>query len=246
MVKMCLFACLLCVLMIVETETLTVVGHVGKNITAICRNQNFGGDVKSNDKYICKSPCKKDKHIIIKAKYKEAKKKDRIQLFNGPEGLYVTFINLKKSDAGKYYCGVDQTGPDSYIELNLKVIDGPTTAVDTVTVVSAVSLDVIRSSTIPTTELDIFTDLSDSYTTLCTTPTASASQGSGSGVYATIGVIAILTTLIILWRLMRRQLKAVSSAASPQDDAQEVSLFAFLLSLYILCFSFDYSSSTMS
>uniref|UniRef100_A0A3B5A0R7 Immunoglobulin V-set domain-containing protein n=1 Tax=Stegastes partitus TaxID=144197 RepID=A0A3B5A0R7_9TELE len=105
-------------------STLDVVGHVGKNITVLCEKWNVWIGVKSNDKYICKSPCKEDKHIIIKVKYGEAKKKDRIELFNGPEGLYVTFINLKKSDARKYYCGVDRSVRDSYIELNLKVIDG--------------------------------------------------------------------------------------------------------------------------
>ncbi|XP_035808560.2 uncharacterized protein LOC111575013 isoform X1 [Amphiprion ocellaris] len=209
-------ACLLCALTIVETTTLNIEGHVGKNITANCVNWNVGTNVKYKAKYICDSPCTKDKHIITKAEYGQTKKKNRIELTNGGDSLYVTFFNLERSDTQKYYCGVEILGFDALIEVNLKVIDDPVT----VTVRSYADL---KSSTVPTTNLEIITELSDSNTTLDTTPTASASRGSRSVLYLTVGVIIILTTLIVLWRVMRtarRQLKVVSSAGSPQEDAQ--------------------------
>ncbi|XP_051802090.1 uncharacterized protein LOC127533352 [Acanthochromis polyacanthus] len=212
-------ACLLCALIIVETTTLNITGRFGKNVTVNCENWNVWTYVKDNAKYICNSPCKEHKHIIIEAEYGQTKKKNRIELTNAGYSLYVTFFNLEMSDSGKFYCGVKRFGPDALIEVDLKVIDGPVT----VTVRSTVPFADFKSSTVPTTNLEMMTGLSDSYTDLDTTPIASASQGSGSVLYLTLSVIVILTTLIVLWRVMRtarRRLKVVSSAGSPQADAQ--------------------------
>ncbi|XP_051802089.1 CMRF35-like molecule 1 [Acanthochromis polyacanthus] len=192
-------------LIIVETTTLNIKGRIGKNVTVHCENWNVWTYVEDNAKYICNSPCKEDKDIFMKAEYGQTKKKNRIELTNAGYSLYVTFFNLKMSDSRKFYCGVERNGPDAYIEVNLKVTDD------------------FKSSTVPTTNLEMMTGLSDSYTALDTTPIASASQGSGSVLYLTIGVIVILTTLIVLWRLVRtvrRKLNIVSGAGSPQEDAQ--------------------------
>uniref|UniRef100_A0A3Q1BNY6 Immunoglobulin domain-containing protein n=1 Tax=Amphiprion ocellaris TaxID=80972 RepID=A0A3Q1BNY6_AMPOC len=115
---------LLAALTIVEVKTLDIVGHVGKNVTVECSDWNVWTNVNFNVKYLCESPCSEDKHIIIKAEYGQTKNNNRIELTNRENGLFVTFTNLTMSDSRKYYCGVERYGHDSFIEVNLKVIDG--------------------------------------------------------------------------------------------------------------------------
>lgn len=105
-------------------ETLDIIGHVGKNVTFKCSDWNAWINVKSNVKYLCQSPCSKEKDIIVKAAYEKTERAKQIELTNSAEGLFVTFTNVQKSDSKKYYCGVERTGPDAYIEVNLKVTDG--------------------------------------------------------------------------------------------------------------------------
>ncbi|KAI3352321.1 hypothetical protein L3Q82_005288 [Scortum barcoo] len=103
--------------------TLDVSGRVGENVTVKCSGWKTWSDVKSNVKYLCESPCN-DKDIIVKAAYKKTEHKNRIELTNSADGLFVTFTNLQKSDAKKYQCRVERVGHDSFIEVNLQVTDG--------------------------------------------------------------------------------------------------------------------------
>lgn len=105
-------------------KTLSITGHVGENVTFECSDWNAWIDVNSNDKYFCNSPCKEDKHVIIKTKSGQTKHKGRIHLNNSGQTLSVTFTDLQKSDSNTYYCGVDRFFSDSFVKVNLKVIDG--------------------------------------------------------------------------------------------------------------------------
>lgn len=217
---------LLVVLSVVEVMTITKQGQVGKNVEVTCSNWRSWTGVKENVKYICRSPCTEDKHIIVRAGYGETNSKDRVEITNSPEGLFVTFFNLKMSDATKYYCGAEKYGKDSFIEVNLEVIDVPavlprlTTPPSRVTVGSTVSLAVLNSSTTSPSNLDV---VSESYMTVNMTLTASNTGGDGSVLYLTIGFVVIVITLMVLLKLMwtvRRQLKVVPSANSPQEEAE--------------------------
>lgn len=106
-----------------ETKTLNKNGYVGKNVTFICSGWNVWVDVKVNVKYLCQEPCTKDKDIIIKAAFGESEYKNRIHISNTAEGLLVTLTDLQMSDSKTYLCGVEKYGYDSFIEVNLKVID---------------------------------------------------------------------------------------------------------------------------
>ncbi|XP_028262518.1 uncharacterized protein LOC114436437 isoform X2 [Parambassis ranga] len=148
MMKTYLCVCLLSAVVDVQAK-INIKGSVGQNVTATCLGWNVWlSDVKTNDKYICRSPCTGQKHIIAQAAYKKTKRKDRIEIANSDEGLFVTFFNLQKSESGTYYCGVERYGRDSFIEVNLKVTDAEhskhrtpaVTVIVTPTVSSAVSI----------------------------------------------------------------------------------------------------------
>ncbi|KAK1896270.1 CMRF35-like molecule 5 [Dissostichus eleginoides] len=108
----------------VEMKPLNIKGCVGERVTFTCSDWNNVFGVRSNDKYFCRSPCTEDKHIIIKAAPGRTTKRNRMEILNTGNDLFVTFTNLKNSDANTYYCGVKRNGPDPWIKVNLKVTDG--------------------------------------------------------------------------------------------------------------------------
>ncbi|XP_078022717.1 uncharacterized protein LOC144462540 [Epinephelus lanceolatus] len=207
MIKICAYSCLLSALSFVEMKSLSITGHVGKSLTIKCSDWDAWTDVKYNVKYICDSPCTEDKHVIIKAAFGETTYKNRTEVTNTAEGLFVTFSNLQESDLKTYYCGVERFGPDLFIEVNLKVTK------DT------------NSNILSSSSSEIMTNMSTSHTTLNTTlTTALATQGAGYVPYLTAGVILIITivmvVLILAWKKMKKQQVVVST---PQEDAVESS-----------------------
>lgn len=174
------YSCLLFALSVVEMKPLNITGHVGKNVTIECSDWDSVTDVKLGVKYFCDSPCSEDKHIIVKAEFgKTTKYKNRIEMSNTADGLFVTFTNLQESDSKTYYCGVERFGPDLYIKVNLKVTKD----------------DSITSSN----SSDNMTDMSTSHTTLNTMlPTAPATGGAGYVPYLTAGVIWIITIVMVV------------------------------------------------
>ncbi|XP_029293424.1 CMRF35-like molecule 3 [Cottoperca gobio] len=224
MIQIFAYSCLLSALLsVVEMKHLNIKGHVGENVTFKCSNWNTWTSVKSNNKYFCKSPCSEDKHII-RAAFGKTTHEKRITLTNTAEALSVTFTHLQKSDSNTYYCGVDRTGLDAFIRVNLNVIDAESYSTKktpkTFTVVPTLSSAVTNSFTISSNGSDIITDILTLYTP---TPTASATQGAGSLPYLIIGVILIITILMVLLKLMSKmkQQKVVLSAFTPQEGPCE-------------------------
>uniref|UniRef100_A0A3B4WIP8 Immunoglobulin V-set domain-containing protein n=1 Tax=Seriola lalandi dorsalis TaxID=1841481 RepID=A0A3B4WIP8_SERLL len=105
-------------------ETLIINGQVGANVTFNCSGWDVWTGSRSNVKYLCQSPCKKDQHIIIKAESGKTSHKDRIHLDNKGKNLFVTITDLQMSDSKKFLCGLERYGPDSFIEVDLKVKHG--------------------------------------------------------------------------------------------------------------------------
>ncbi|XP_068448698.1 CMRF35-like molecule 3 [Clinocottus analis] len=228
MINIYVYSCLLFGLSFVEMKILNVNGRVGQSVTFECSDWSVWFDGKRNVKYFCYSPCSEDRHIIIKAAYGKTTHKNRIQLNNQGEGLFVTLKNLQKSDSKTYFCGLERFGGDSYIKVNLEVMDAqihsPKTTPKTVIVGSTLSFSVTNSSTMSSSSSDV-TDVSTSHMTFNTTP-PTAAQASGSDVpYLVTGVIAIITLLIVLLTVMnkmrKQKIKVVSSADTQPEDAQE-------------------------
>ncbi|XP_070683817.1 uncharacterized protein [Pempheris klunzingeri] len=215
-------------LRVVEVKILEVNGVVGKNVSTTCSDWTGWTTVKYNNKYFCKSPCKNDKHILIKAAFGKTNYKNRIQLTNSGDRLLLTFVNLQKSDTNIYYCGVDRVGLDLFKQVNLKVTDAeassPKTTPKTVIVDSTLTFVVKSSFTISSNGSEI-TDISTSYIIHSTTTTTPGTQGDGSALYLIICVGVMLTIVMVLLQVMRKMMKkqpkVVSSADVPQEDAQE-------------------------
>ncbi|KAK5891720.1 hypothetical protein CesoFtcFv8_012169 [Champsocephalus esox] len=221
------YSCLLSALSFGEMKILNIRGSVGERVRFKCSDWNNVFGVRSNDKYFCRSPCTKDKHVIIKAASGKTTQGNRIEIFNRGNNLFVTFTNLKKSDANIYYCGVKRNGLDPWIKVVLKVADaasyGPTP--ETVDTITTLPPAVSNSSTLPSNSSDNITDVSASNTTTTTT-TPPATQEAGSKPYLIIGVILLITLPMVLLKVMSKKMmkqrKVVATAAMPLEDAQEV------------------------
>ncbi|XP_060920765.1 CMRF35-like molecule 1 [Labrus mixtus] len=217
--------CLLSALSAVQMKTVDINGRVGETVTIRCSGWNVWPYITENVKYLCSSPCTEDKHVIIKAGYEKINRKDRMKLFNNGDVLSVTFTDLQKSDAGKYYCGVKRFGKDAYIEVNVKVMDAePSSPINT-----PITVTVTVTTTSPVTSphvSDGFTDMSTTNQTFnTTTPPASDTQGAGNVLHLMIAVISISTLLMVILLLIRKmknkKRNVVSSAHVPQEDVQE-------------------------
>ncbi|XP_018536626.2 uncharacterized protein LOC108886321 isoform X1 [Lates calcarifer] len=222
-------------------QTLNITGHVGKRVSFVCSDWNTWTNVKSNVKYLCISPCTADKHIIIKAESGRTKRKDRIELINRGQDLFVSITHLQMSDSKKYFCGVERPGLDLLREVNLKVTDGPRTTVKTVTVDSTVSFTDMSSSTMSSGSSDI-TNLPMSYTT------APAASGAGNALYLTLGLIFIISIAVVLLILVRKMMKKqLMVVTTPQEDIGEsVGLDGVYQTLHKSCEDRDQVYSTLT
>ncbi|XP_049424172.1 CMRF-35-like molecule 4 [Epinephelus fuscoguttatus] len=213
MIKICAYSCLLSALSFVEMNPLSITGHVGKSLTIKCSDWDAWTDVRYNVKYFCDSPCTEDKHVIIKAAFGETTYKNRIEVTNTADGLFVTFTNLQESDSKTYYCGAEKFGRDSYIKVNLKVTKAesysPKTTPKKVTAGPTLSFTVTDDSITSSNSSDNVSDMSMSHTTLNTMlPTGSTTQGAGYVPYLTAGVILIIIVMVVLilaWKKMKKQ-----------------------------------------
>ncbi|XP_028262500.1 CMRF35-like molecule 9 isoform X2 [Parambassis ranga] len=228
MMKTYLCVCLLSAVVDVQAK-INIKGSVGQNVTATCLGWNVWlSDVKTNDKYICRSPCTEQKHIITQAAYKKTKRKDRIEITNSDEGLFVTFFNLQKSESGTYYCGVERYGRDSFIEVNLKVTDAEhskhRTPAVTVIVTPTVSSAVLTNITVSNGSNTV----TDSPPTSYITTSALAMQQVDIIPYLIFGLLIISIALMVLLKHMRgakRQQNITSFVHCPPEVAQNDAVY---------------------
>lgn len=99
------------------TESISVTGEVGKDITITCSQSN----AFSNVKYFCKGACS-DKDILITSSGKNQHEKYSIE--DKGNTFYVTIRHLTVADSGQYWCGIERTGLDTYNEVLIGVIKG--------------------------------------------------------------------------------------------------------------------------
>ncbi|XP_030206654.1 CMRF35-like molecule 9 isoform X5 [Gadus morhua] len=97
------------------TEALTVKGLVGGTVRIKCTHTNAG----SNTKYFCKGECR-DKDVLITSKTGGSEK---YSIEDKGNTFFTTIRNLLLKDTGNYRCGIGRIGPDTYVEVYLKVDD---------------------------------------------------------------------------------------------------------------------------
>lgn len=79
----------------------------------------------SNNKYLCKDPCKTDRDILVRIQSGQKAESGRISLADLGNGVFVANISrLQLSDSGVYWCGVDRTFSDTFIRVHLTVNRG--------------------------------------------------------------------------------------------------------------------------
>uniref|UniRef100_A0A4W6DHF4 Immunoglobulin domain-containing protein n=1 Tax=Lates calcarifer TaxID=8187 RepID=A0A4W6DHF4_LATCA len=74
------------------------------------------------NKYLCRDPCKETEDILATVKSGKRVESGRITLVDSGDGVFnVTFSQLRLSDSGKYWCGVDRPGFDTFTAVTLTV-----------------------------------------------------------------------------------------------------------------------------
>ncbi|KAL7852069.1 hypothetical protein SRHO_G00178540 [Serrasalmus rhombeus] len=106
----------------ISADTLTLEGHVGGDVQIRCSHISADDNVK----YFCKASCMTESDILVKsARRGEPNIDGRYLLFDEGSGVFmVTIFNLKKSDSGTYWCGVDRVHKQSLHEVILTILEG--------------------------------------------------------------------------------------------------------------------------
>ncbi|XP_074540652.1 uncharacterized protein LOC141801500 [Halichoeres trimaculatus] len=226
MSKISVCACLLSALTFVEMNPINRNAPEGTTITIICSDWKASTYVKDNVKYFCRSPCSKDKHIIVKADYQKTERKNRIEITNSEHGLFVTISNLQESDSGKYYCGVDRFGYDVLLEVNVKVTDAEPSPPKTTpkTTPKTVHVAVTTSPSTSSKGSTVSTNASSTNESLSTSTTNAMQSQKGSVSYLIIILVvvtSVMLLLIIVWKKIKKQEKAISRVDVSQEDVVE-------------------------
>ncbi|CAL8239296.1 unnamed protein product [Gadus morhua 'NCC'] len=97
------------------TEALTVNGSVGGTVRIKCTHVN----ARSNTKYFCKGECRQQDVLITS----ETRGSEKYSIEDKGNAFITTIRNLQLKDTGTYWCGIGRIGPDTYVEVHLKVDD---------------------------------------------------------------------------------------------------------------------------
>uniref|UniRef100_A0A8C7JLM3 CMRF35-like molecule 1 n=1 Tax=Oncorhynchus kisutch TaxID=8019 RepID=A0A8C7JLM3_ONCKI len=104
------------------TAGINVKGVVAGQVKIKC-SHTWAGD---NEKYFCKIKCYHRDRLVQTEGNKNYIEKGRYTIEDLRNGVsYVTIKNLRKTDSGTYWCGVERYGPDTYQEVHLTVTDAP-------------------------------------------------------------------------------------------------------------------------
>ncbi|XP_017538173.2 CMRF35-like molecule 5 [Pygocentrus nattereri] len=198
----------------VVVSDISVSGHVGGSVTIQCPHLL----AKTNTKYFCRDPCKKDQDILIKSGQSPT---GRYTLKDSGKGDFtVTITDLQTSDAGTYWCGVDRLVKDTYSEVLLTVTDATPTAAAVRTVrfkLFITSSSTISSSSAPKPTFPAQHSLNISSPTRV--PHEDRQDRSGTLLYTAAGLVAMLMIfglgLIVLFKCKR----ATSEIKGPCPDS---------------------------
>ncbi|XP_072513973.1 CMRF35-like molecule 7 isoform X2 [Salminus brasiliensis] len=114
-----------CLLFAIRKEVFAVPeieGLVNEHLNISCTH----GWASTNIKYLCRWNCKNSDMLIRSIGVGKVAQKGRYLLYDRGGGRFtVTIAGLWKSDSGRYWCGVERSGPDTFYEFVLKVLDAP-------------------------------------------------------------------------------------------------------------------------
>ncbi|XP_036413517.1 CMRF35-like molecule 8 [Colossoma macropomum] len=206
--------CTLTVLGSVMADTFTLEGYVGGDIQIVCSFKNADDNVK----YFCNAVCKTDEDILIQSSRNiNPNTEGRYLLFDGGSGVFiVTISNLRKSDSGTYWCGVDRTFKDSFHKVILKVlkVSAPKPTSHTTPTLS-------DWSTSKGTEAR---EMADSNTSSTATPVKTTTAANTSDdkqlIYIGAGLAALVLLFVIFLFILIKQSKQRKAAVQQTEKAQ--------------------------
>ncbi|XP_073331913.1 uncharacterized protein [Pagrus major] len=102
-----------------ETEALSVTGVLGETVKIKCTHAN----AFSNVKYFCKGKCRNE-DILISSRKEKKDSNGRYKISDEGNTFDVTISHLTEADSGRYWCGIDRFGLDTYQEVILTVREG--------------------------------------------------------------------------------------------------------------------------
>ncbi|XP_056266186.1 CMRF35-like molecule 5 isoform X2 [Pseudoliparis swirei] len=111
----------LCMCVRSAAELIRVSGHEGGEVHVSCP---YSTGYESHEKYLCKNNCANDDDVLIKTT-EPNKNKYSIHDDERKRVFTATISDLRRTDAGRYWCGVTRKGMDIYTEVHLEV--GPDT-----------------------------------------------------------------------------------------------------------------------
>lgn len=104
-----------------EGADINVEGFEGGSVSFQCSHKLAW----KNNKYLCKDPCKSSKDMLVTVQSARRAESGRITLVDSGNGVFtVTFSQIQLSDSGKYWCGVNRPGFDTFTGVHLTVKEG--------------------------------------------------------------------------------------------------------------------------
>ncbi|XP_036804869.1 mucin-5AC [Oncorhynchus mykiss] len=187
----------------------------------------------NNNKYFCKGTCS-GRDILVETKRSKTVSQGRYSIEDNRDGVfYVTIKNLRKSDSGTYWCGVERTIKDTFQDVNLTVTGAPpTSTTSTVTSRRHVSTTLpdlsTTSSNLSTTLPDLSTTSPNTSSTIPNLSTTSPNTSStlpnhvsgrlsrdGLMVWTSAGLVVMVTVLGLVLLLFYRQRRGTRRTPPP-------------------------------
>uniref|UniRef100_A0A3B1K8T2 Immunoglobulin domain-containing protein n=1 Tax=Astyanax mexicanus TaxID=7994 RepID=A0A3B1K8T2_ASTMX len=114
---------LLQVLMALAAQKKTVPVFTGTEGGSVDINCRYKDSYIYSKQYFCRAPCSNSDVLIETQKADIPVSKDRYSILNtvSTRSVSVTIKNLRLTDSGVYYCGVDQWGSDTLTKVEISV-----------------------------------------------------------------------------------------------------------------------------
>ncbi|XP_029358983.1 CMRF35-like molecule 3 [Echeneis naucrates] len=207
-----------------EGANINVEGFEGGEASFLCSHKLAW----NNNKYLCKEDCKESEAVLVRVKSGGRAQSGRTALVDLGNGAFnVTFRQLQLSDSGKYWCGVDRLGVDTYISVFLtvkEVIAQETTVTPDVSTTWSISSSTQLTFGQPTTYTS---GLANQSTSSNCSEGAEPSISTSMVLSATVGVvtfvIVILTVSVVSMRSRKcKDFICADESESDYDDVGEM------------------------
>ncbi|XP_034544413.1 CMRF35-like molecule 1 [Notolabrus celidotus] len=189
-----------------------------RTMEAVIKAEGFeGGEVsfqcshsyaKTNTKYLCNIPCKRNEDVLLAVKPVGRAVSERITLEDRGDGvLTVTLSRLRLNDSGEYFCGVKRKGFDTYNTVHLTVKEGVASETTTIKPDPSPTWTYLNTSSSSQQTLKMNTSCPTSISTVSNcTQGGERSNSTGTLLFTTLGAVIVFTFLVLAtWVRKRRE-----------------------------------------